>query len=83
MTGVTSSVPSVSVEEGATSPLTFSVDPTTATDKALTYSVDSEAIATYANGTVTGVSAGSTNITATSTNGKTKVVAVTVTEIGG
>ena len=61
--------------------LTATVIPSTATNKAVTWSSSAEGVATVENGVVTGVSAGSATITVTTVDGgKTDTCAVTVTE---
>ena len=77
--GVAPSTASVAVGESVT--LTASVIPSTATNKAVTWSSSAEGVATVENGVVTGVSAGSATITVTTVDGgKTDTCAVTVTE---
>jgi uncharacterized protein YjdB len=66
---------------GDTVTLTATVIPSTATNKAVTWSSSAEGVATVENGVVTGVSAGSATITVTTVDGgKTDTCAVTVTE---
>lgn len=77
--GVAPSTASVAVDETVT--LTATVIPSTATNKAVTWSSSAEGVATVENGVVTGVSAGSATITVTTVDGgKTDTCAVTVTE---
>lgn len=77
--GVAPSTASVAVGESVT--LTATVIPSTATNKAVTWSSGAEGVATVENGVVTGVSAGSATITVTTVDGgKTDTCAVTVTE---
>lgn len=68
---------------GATTSLTVTVSPEDATDKSVSYASSNSSVATVSpSGVVTGVSAGSTTITATTHDGsKTASTAVTVTAI--
>lgn len=70
-----------SVKVGATTALTATVSPEDATDKSVSYASSSTSVATVSpSGVVTGVSAGSATITATTHDGsKTASTAVTVT----
>lgn len=80
VTGVTLDKATLNVAVGAASdPLVATVAPATATNKAVTWSSDNEKIATVKDGVVTGVKAGTANITATTTDGgKTATCAATV-----
>lgn len=81
VTGVGVAPSSAEVAEGDTVTLTATVIPSTATNKAVTWSSSAEGVATVENGVVTGVSAGSATITVTTVDGgKTDTCAVTVTE---
>lgn len=66
---------------GATTALTATVSPDDATDKSVSYASSNASVATVSpSGVVTGVSAGSATITATTHDGsKTASTAVTVT----
>ena len=55
--------------EGGTSTLTATVQPTTATNKAITWTSSNTSVATVSNGTVTAVAAGTATITATAADG--------------
>lgn len=66
------------VEEGKTITLTATVQPDNATDKTVTWSSSNDAIATVANGVVTGVTPGEVVITAKAGD-KTATCTVTVT----
>ncbi|WP_272845650.1 Ig-like domain-containing protein [Liquorilactobacillus mali] len=84
-TGITLSQKTASIKVGATKQVTVSADPATASDasvvvSAATFASSDEAVATVAaDGTISGVAAGSATITATS-GSFTATVAVTVTE---
>lgn len=82
MSGVTLAPATVSVKVGATAALTATVSPEDATDKTVSYVSSSTEVATVSSsGVVTGVSAGSTTVTATTHDGnKTATASVTVTE---
>lgn len=69
------------VEVGKTTTLASTVAPDGATNKAVTYASSDDAIATVdSNGVVTGVAAGTADITVTTTDGgKTAKSTVTVT----
>ena len=69
----------ISVKKGSTAALTATVLPEDATDKAVTWTSGDSSIATVADGTVTGVKAGTTTITATAGD-KSATAVVTVTE---
>ena len=81
VTGVSVSPTTASIEVGETVTLTETVAPSNATDKSVTWSSSNTAVATVdGSGIVTGVSAGSANITVTTTDGGyTATCAVTVT----
>lgn len=82
-TGVSVSPSTASVEAGSTVQLTETVAPSNATDKSVSWSSSNTAVATVdSSGLVTGVSAGSATITATTTDGGyTATCAVTVTPV--
>ena len=61
--------------------ITATIEPADALDKSLTWNSDDEAVATVANGLVTFAGVGSTNITATATNGVLATCAVTVSPV--
>lgn len=71
----------LSLEVGGSETLTATVAPADATDKSVTYSSEDSTIATVTpvQGKVVGVKGGATNVTVTTTNGKTATCAVTVT----
>ena len=69
----------VTLEEGKTTTLTATVNPSNATNKNVTWSSDNTGVATINNGTVTAKKAGIANITAKSNNGKTATCKVTIT----
>jgi len=62
--------------------LNVTFTPANATNKKVTWSSNSETIATVSDGKVTGVAEGTATITATSANGKTATCNVTVEEVG-
>lgn len=81
VTGVTLNKATTSLNTGSQETLTATVDPADASDKALTWSSSNTAVATVdQNGTITGVSAGTARITATSVNGKSAFCDVTVND---
>ncbi|MDP3179649.1 MAG: Ig-like domain-containing protein, partial [Spirochaetaceae bacterium] len=84
-TGVTVSPATASIAVAATVQLTATVAPSTATNRAVSWSTSASAIATVSSsGLVTGVAAGPVTITATTTDGSfTDTCAVTVTGGGG
>ena len=81
VTGVTLDKTTLSLEEGATGQLTATVAPTDATNKAVSWSSDTTAVATVdKTGKVTAIKAGKANITVKTADGaKTAVCALTVT----
>ena len=81
VTGVSLNKNSTTLEEGQTETLTATVTPSNASDSSVSWSSSNTAKATVdSNGVVTAVSAGSANITATTTDGGyTATCAVTVT----
>lgn len=81
VTGVDLKPDTVSVAVGATTQLTANVQPDNVTNKAVTYRSSDTAVATVDDkGVVTGVSAGTADITVTTADGnKTDKTAVTVT----
>lgn len=80
VTGVTMSQKTASMKVGDSKQVTGTVAPANATDKAVTYASDNEAIATVAeDGTITAVAEGTANITGTTHDGaKTDKCVVTV-----
>lgn len=81
VTGVDVSPSTASVEIGETTTLTATVSPSNATNKTVTWSTSNSSVATVSNGVVTGVSAGSATITATTQDGGfTDTCTVTVTQ---
>ena len=79
VTGVTLNQTTGEVEIGQTLTLIATIAPANATNKKVTWSSDNEAIATVANGVVTGVAEGSANITVKTEDGEfTASCAVTV-----
>lgn len=78
VTSVTLDQSSASVEAGKTVTLTATVAPDNATNKTVTWASSSTAVATVANGVVTGVAEGTATITATA-DGKNATAEITVT----
>ncbi|MGR6876765.1 Ig-like domain-containing protein, partial [Bifidobacterium angulatum] len=72
----------LSVKKGATAQLTATVNPSNATYKTVTWTSSDTAVATVANGKVTGVKAGTATVTATA-GGKSASVTITVTNPDG
>ncbi|KFI69617.1 putative alpha-amylase, partial [Bifidobacterium merycicum] len=68
----------LSVKKGATAQLTATVNPSNATDRTVAWKSSDAAVATVADGKVTGVKAGTATVTATA-GGKSASVTVTVT----
>jgi len=85
VTGVSVSPTSASLTINATTTLTATVAPSNATNKTVNWSSSNTNVATVnSSGVVTGVSAGSASITATTQDqGKTATCAITVTGTGG
>lgn len=85
VTGVSVAPTTATVAAGSTESLTATVAPANATDKAVTWSSSDTAVATVSDeGVVTGVAAGSANITVTTHDGSfTATCAVTVTASAG
>lgn len=80
VTGVTVSPTTASVAVEGTTTITATVAPTNATNQNVTWTSDDENVATVANGVVTGVTAGTATITATTVDGGfTATCEVTVT----
>lgn len=81
VTGVDVSPATASIEIGDTTTLTATVSPSNATDKTVSWSSSNTSVATVSGGVVTGVSAGTAIITATTTDGSyTDTCTVTVTQ---
>lgn len=80
VTGVSLNKSTTSLEEGQTETLTATVSPTNASDKSVSWSSSNTSVATVSNGIVTAVSAGTSIITVTTTDGGyTDTCTVTVT----
>ncbi len=81
VTGVTLSQSTLSLSVGSTGTLTAIVSPSDATETSVSWSSSNESVATVSSGTVSGIAAGSANITVTTDDGGyTATCAVTVTE---
>lgn len=81
VTGVTLDKSTDTIEQGETTTLTATVAPSNATNKAVTWSTSSSAIATVSDGVVTGVGSGTARITVTTADGGyTDYCDVTVTQ---
>ena len=80
VTGVSLDKSSADLQIGGTTTLTATVAPADASNKTVTWSSSNPAVATVANGVVTGIAAGTATITATTVDGnKTATCTVTVT----
>lgn len=80
VTGITLNPTTLSLEEEKTSTITATVQPDNASNKKVNWVSDKPTIATVTNGTVTAVSAGTADITATTEDGnKVATCVVTVT----
>jgi uncharacterized protein YjdB len=84
VTDVTLNKTTLSLTVGGSETLTVIVAPNNATNKAVSWSSNNNAVATVSNGVVTAVSAGSATITVSTQNGnKTATCAVSVIPISG
>ena len=77
-TGVTLNKTNTTLAVGSTEMLTATVYPPNATDKSVTWTTSNAAVATVADGVVTGVAPGTATITVTSSDGSTATCEVTV-----
>jgi uncharacterized protein YjdB len=83
VTGVSLNKTSASISVGGSETLTPTIAPSNATNKAVTWTSSNPAVASVANGTVTGLTTGSATITvSTADGGKTATCAVTVSSGG-
>ena len=78
VTGISLNTSSVTIDVGKTYTFTATVFPSNATNKTVTWSSSNTSVATVSNGVVTGKTAGTATITATTNNGKTASCAVNV-----
>lgn len=84
VTGVSVTPDTVSVAEGSTAQLTATISPSNATNQGITWTSDSANATVDNSGVVTGVSAGTATITATTSDGGfTDTCTVTITESQG
>lgn len=82
VSGVSLNKTSTTIAQESQETLVATVTPTNATNKGVTWTSENPSIATVSNGTVTGVSAGTTTITVTTTDGGyTATCSVTVTAV--
>ena len=81
VSSVSMSQSTLSIARGGSANLTATVNPSTATDKTVTWSSSNSSVATVNNGTVSAVAVGTATITATA-SGKTATCEVTVTPKG-
>lgn len=82
VTGITLDKTEVTINEGETTTLTATIAPSDATTKDITWASDNETVATVTDGVVSGLSAGSATITATTVDGEfTASCVVTVNEL--
>ena len=77
-TGITVSPTTVELTEGDTQTITATVAPSNATNKTVTWTSSDTSVATVSSGTITAVKEGTATITATTSNGLTAKVTVTV-----
>ena len=80
-TAITLDQSKLTIKVGKTITLTPTVEPADATNKNVTWSSSDETVATVSDGVVTGVKAGTAEITAKTANGLTAKATVTVEEI--
>ena len=81
VSGISLSPTSIEINKGASEVVAATVTPSDATNKAVTWTSNNSAVATVTNGTITGVSAGSATITATTVDGGfSATCSVTVTD---
>ena len=78
VTSITVNKTSVSIYVGDSTTVSATVAPSNATNKTVTWKSNNTNIATVSNGVIKGVKAGSTTVVATTSNGKTVTVNVTV-----
>ena len=70
VTGIALDKTEVTINEGETATLTATISPADATTKEITWTSDNETVATVTDGVVSGLSAGSATITATTVDGE-------------
>ena len=82
VTGIALDKTEVTIKEGEKTTLTATITPSDATTKDITWTSDNETVATVTDGVVSGLSAGSATITATTVDGEfTASCVVTVNEL--
>ncbi len=80
VTDITLNKTSVTVREAESATVTATVSPSDATNKTVKWTTSDATVATVSGGTITAVGVGTATITATTSNGLSKTVKVTVTE---
>lgn len=78
VTGISLDKTSVTVKENETATVSATVSPSNAANKTVKWTSSNTSVATVSNGTITGIAQGTATITATTNNGKTATVKVTV-----
>ncbi|MDD3429054.1 MAG: Ig-like domain-containing protein [Oscillospiraceae bacterium] len=80
VTGLSLNPTTLNLTTGSSAVVSATITPADATNKAVTWATNNAAVATVSNGTVVAVSAGTATITATTANGISQTVAVTVAD---
>ena len=80
VTGISVDKTSVSIPQATTATVKATVTPSNATNKSVKWTSSNESVATVSGGVIKGISIGTATITATTNNGKTATVKVTVTK---
>ncbi|MDR0941838.1 MAG: Ig-like domain-containing protein [Bacteroidales bacterium] len=71
----------ITIPVGGEETMQVTFDPENTSDKTITWTIADETIARIENGVLQGLAAGTTTLTATSSNGKTAICEITVSEI--